>query len=336
VRFSLRLKIIGGFLVAVLATLALGVYATSTLRTATERSDASARYSEDKVSTIGAVETKFILGNLYASTMFLSGDPQISANARPRYIENTKEATDLFLTVRDDHMSAKATTIYNRVLDAVSWNNKLANSYNNTGLPVPDESVAIPTVEELIATGGKTAEGRHNEMVAGLGDLRQQIRDDAAAARADVKADADASLERLNAAVAGICLSVLAFAVGLSYFLVRRLRSTVKVLNQVADGDLTARAPEGGSDEVAEMGAALNSSLNTLHDVVCQIEEDADRLATLAREQAPVGAVAGHPSGTSLVMTNSGHTSDELAEMADNLSAMIMVFQTAKDPEPVG
>jgi methyl-accepting chemotaxis protein len=336
VRFSLRLKIIGGFIVAALATLALGVYATSTLRDATERSDASAQYSEEKVSQIGAVETRFILANSYASAMFLSSDPQIAASAKPRYIENAKAATAGFISLRDSKMSPQAKAIYDQLNVDVSWNNKLANAYTGTNLPVPDESVEIPTIEELLADHGMSGDARNSQLIAGLGDLRMQTRADATTARAEVKADADAALQRLNTAVAIICAGVLLFAVGLSYVLVRRLRSTVKVLNQVADGDLTARAPEGGTDEVAEMGAALNSSLNTLHDVVCQIEEDADRLATLARGQLPAGAVSGHPSGTSLVMTNSNHNSEELAEMADNLSAMIMVFQTEKAPEPVG
>jgi methyl-accepting chemotaxis protein len=330
------LKIIGGFLVAVLATLALGVYATSTLRDATQRSDASAQFSEEKVSQIGAIETKFILANFYASAMFLSGDAQTAAIAKPKYLENVNQATEQFVSLRDGEMSPQARAAYDTLTSAVSWNNKLANTYSGFDLPVPDPSVEIPTVEQLIADGGRSAEGKNSELISGLSDLRQQIRADAAASRAGVKADADAALQRLNTAVAVICVSVLAFAVGLSYLLVKRLRSTVKVLNQVADGDLTARAPEGGSDEVAEMGAALNSSLNTLHDVVCQIEEDADRLAGLARDQLEPGAVAGHASGTTVLMANSTRNAQELAEMADNLSAMIMVFQTAKTSEPVG
>jgi methyl-accepting chemotaxis protein len=327
------MRIIGGFLVAILATLVLGLYAASSFSGFSERSEASARASEEKVSRIAAIESQFILGNLYASATFNSQNEQAVALSRPLWLENTAQATDRFIGLRDAGLSPQATAVYNRVSNAVSWNNKLSNTFMSTHFSVPDDSVGIPTIQELMADGGKAADVRQKELMAGLGELRLQVANDAAAARAEVKADADVSLRRLGGAVALICLGLLAFAIGLSYVLVRRLRSTVKVLDRVAEGDLTARAPEGGTDEVAQMGAALNSSLVTIHDVVRQIEEDAERLSSLAREQlVPAGAVAGHPSGTTVVMAESTRNARELAEMADNLNAMIMVFQTAEDP----
>jgi methyl-accepting chemotaxis protein len=337
VRLTLRMKIVGGFLVAVLATLVLGLYAASSFSAFADRSEASARGSEEKVSRIAEIESQFILGNLYASATFNSQSPEGVAAARPQWLENTAQATERFMALRNAGLSPQAMVIYDRLAHDVSWNNKLSNSFMSTHFPVPDESVAIPTIQELMVDGGKAADVTQKALMSGLGELRLQVANDAAAARADVKADADGSLQRLGGLVAVICLGLLAFALGLSYLLVRRLRGTVKALNQVAEGDLTARAPEGGSDEVAEMGAALNSSLNTIHDVVRQIEEDAERLSSLARQQLqPADAVAGHPSGTTVVMANSTRNARELAEMADNLNAMIMVFQTAKDAEPVG
>jgi HAMP domain-containing protein len=336
VRLTLRMKIIGGFLVAVLATLVLGLYAASSFSGFADRSEASARASQEKISRVAEIESQIILGNLYGASTYNSPTPEGKALARPLWLETTAQATERFMAFRNVGLSPQALAIYNRVSHAVSWNNKLSNSFMRTQFPVPDESVAIPTVQELMADGGLAADVKQKEMRAGLSELRTQIASDASVARADVKADADGSLQRLGALVAVICLALLAFAVGLSYLLVRRLRSTVQTLNQVAEGDLTARAPEGGSDEVAEMGAALNSSLNTIHDVVRQIEEDAERLSSLAREQlVPNHAVSGHASGTTVVMADSTRNARELAEMADNLNAMIMVFQTAKDPEPV-
>jgi HAMP domain-containing protein len=336
VRLTLRLKIVGGFLVAVLATLALGVYATSTLRTATERGDASARTSEDKAKRIAETENQFILGNLYASSAVNSQSPEVVANARQLWLEYMAQATERFMGLRTAGLSPQAMAIYDRLGPTVSWNNKLSNALLRANLPVPDDSVTIPTLAELKADGAKSAEVMRKQLMSGMSELRLQVGNDAAATRAEVNADADAALQRLNIAVAVICLAVLLFAVGLSYVLVRRLRSTVKVLNQVAEGDLTARAPEGGSDEVAEMGAALNTSLDSIHDVVRQIEEDADRLAGLARDQLTPESVAAPASGTTVVMANSTRNAQELAEMADNLSAMIMVFQTDKAAQPVG
>jgi HAMP domain-containing protein len=335
VRVTLRLKIVGGFLVAVLATLVLGLYAGASFSAFADRSEASARASDEKVRRIAEIENQFILGNLYASSSLNSQSPEVVATARQLWLEYMAKATTPFMDLRTAGLSPRAMAIYDRLGPVVSWNNKLTNALLRAQLPVPDDSVTIPTLDELKADGAKSADVMRKQLMSGLGDLRVQVADDAAAGRADVKADADGALQRLGGAVVFICAGLLAFAVGLSYVLVRRLRSTVKTLNQVAEGDLTARAPEGGSDEVAEMGAALNSSLNTIHDVVRQIEEDAERLSSLAREQLmPTDAVAGPTSGTTMVMADSTRNARELADMADNLSTMIMVFQTDKEAEP--
>lgn len=77
-------------------------------------------------------------------------------------------------------------------------------------------------------------------------------------------------------------LLALGFGVALAGSITRPLRKTVAVLEEVAGGDLTQRLDVSRNDELGQMAAALNTTLSTVHDVVSQLESDADRLLTYA------------------------------------------------------
>ena len=104
----------------------------------------------------------------------------------------------------------------------------------------------------------------------------------------------------LAAIVLGILLG-LAFSASM----VRPLRKAVKVLQDVAAGDLTAHMEVDRTDEFGAMATALNTSISSLHDVVRQIDQDADTLAATL-----------------------GNENQEAAGMADNLHNMISMFIT--------
>jgi methyl-accepting chemotaxis protein len=144
-----------------------------------------------------------------------------------------------------------------------------------------------------------------------------------AQAQADANA-ADAASARttiLVTLVAGI-LAALSVAFLVARSITRRLRSVADVLDQVSDGDLTARCADVGGDEVGKMAGALNSSLSTIHDVIHQIELDAETLSDLAG----VSHVGGPTASGLALSTSDGAT--ELSMMADNLNAMISIFHT--------
>jgi methyl-accepting chemotaxis protein len=122
---------------------------------------------------------------------------------------------------------------------------------------------------------------------------------------------------------AAVVMVILALTVSVGLGLIiaqtirRPLKKTVKVLEGVADGDLTQRLIVHSADEVGQMAAALNQTLSTVHDVIEQIESDASKLSDLA--EAGRSGVGFTPD-----------TVDELAAMAGNLSAMISIFQTER------
>jgi len=116
----------------------------------------------------------------------------------------------------------------------------------------------------------------------------------------------------------------LAFALLLAFvvsgLLVRPLRKTQKELERVAGGDLTGRVDVTTRDEVGHMAASLNTTIETVHDVVKQLSEDTARLSELAHEAIEKSTSADEKERAS-----------NLADMAENLDAMISIFTLRED-----
>lgn len=133
---------------------------------------------------------------------------------------------------------------------------------------------------------------------------------------------------------AGLVLSmVLALLVAAG--VTRPLRRTVRVLQQVADGDLTPRMDVTSRDEIGEMGSALNRTLDHLGGVITSISaaaghlsqtavsfstsservaSSADELATQTEQAA--GSVTSVAEGINTVVTGSSEMSASIDEIA--------------------
>jgi methyl-accepting chemotaxis protein len=143
-----------------------------------------------------------------------------------------------------------------------------------------------------------------------------------------VKAASNQAVTAATLVVLGVLLAV-GVAVSLSLIIARTIRrpltQTGRVLEQVAEGDLTIRMERNTRDEIGIMAAALNTSVSTMHDVIAEIEAQAVTLSDVAERAV-------------------SHTSDEervvdaetLAELASNLNAMISVFTIERHPEVAG
>lgn len=114
-------------------------------------------------------------------------------------------------------------------------------------------------------------------------------------------------------------LVAVAVAVAVTLIVARAIRRplavTTQVLEQVAEGDLTARMEWPDHDEFGVMAASLNTSVSTMHDVVAELEAQAEKLSDFADEAV---------SHTSSVERTAD--AKKLAQMASNLNAMISVF----------
>ena len=89
-------------------------------------------------------------------------------------------------------------------------------------------------------------------------------------------------------------IAVVLIAVGSFWFarrLTRRMRSIVRVLDQVAAGDLTARATKiTGSDELAQMTAALHAALDRIGLAFSNIAQSAGELTRSSESLSTIGA----------------------------------------------
>lgn len=76
-------------------------------------------------------------------------------------------------------------------------------------------------------------------------------------------------------ALAWVAAPTLLVVIGLGVFLAlgsaRRMRALSRVMDQVGDGNLAARAPEGGGDEIARIGQAINEMLTHIDMLVANI-----------------------------------------------------------------
>src|SRR5262249_44127577 len=143
--------------------------------------------------------------------------------------------------------------------------------------PVPDPSVPALQLENMSAMQGiqttiaQTAEA-----------LRQQITKDATQAREQASGDADHQIQVLLWVIALVGFGIVGFGLWLSGRIVRR----------AADGDLTPRFEDGGTDEVGEMATALNTTLGTVQEVMGQLGADVEELSAFAEQSSAQSATA--------------------------------------------
>jgi methyl-accepting chemotaxis protein len=323
VKTTLKLKIIGSFVLATLVTTALGLFGARTFSTSSENSDASTRQSLDQVQQVTDIELAFLMTVYYTDGTFKSVDvlDNFKDLAIEQYLAAMEDTTTKLVAFEDAPMSSAARDLYDQALDHTSYLNQASNSLLDTDLVVPNPAVAAPISSDMVPQ----IEDRQAQQREVLGNLRAQVQADAWSARATVTADNERAQRMLLIAAVVASATLLAAGIWLSGRLVRRLRATVKVLHRVADGDLTARFDDTGTDEVGEIATALNSSVSTIQEVVCQLESDADTLARLAqlslsRERAISSGTAG------AIVSDSFDCNAEVAEMAENLNNMIRVF----------
>jgi len=99
-----------------------------------------------------------------------------------------------------------------------------------------------------------------------------------------------ASYTEKTAIVSSVILAAITSAALLNVLItgliVRPLRGAVRVLESVAEGDLTQRMEAEGNDEVGRMALALNRALESMNSALLAVNEAADRTAAGSRQIA--------------------------------------------------
>jgi methyl-accepting chemotaxis protein len=316
VKPTLRVKIVSGFLVAAVAAVAIGLVGSHLVTSTHNTDEQSARENLLRVVTVSDAQVSLLMGEVFGSGILIYGR---NDSLTTQMVAATKATTDSIITLGHYKLSPAARALHAKLVQSHSALVGLENNLFGLSLPVPDPSVPALKLENL-----GQMQAIQTTIAATAQGLRQQISKDAAQARSSTTADANHRIQLLLWIVAGVGLAIVAFGVWLSGRLVRRVKETARILERVAEGDLTPRFEGGGHDEVGEMAAALNTTLGTVHDVMCQLEADADELSAFAEQaseqSATASAAVNQMSGyVRAVRTNSAG----MLEHTDRLAALV-------------
>jgi methyl-accepting chemotaxis protein len=313
---TLRFKIVAGFLVAAIAAVAVG-FVGGHLVTATHDNDERvAQEGLSRIILVSNAQVSLLMGEVFGSGILIYGR---NDSLTTQMVAATKATTDDLLKLGQEPLSPKARALYTNLVKSHSSLVKLENNLFGLSLAVPDPSVPALKLENM-----QSMQAIQTTIAATAESLRQQITADAAQARAQTTTDADHQIQVLIWVVAAVGFGVIVFGVWLSRRLVSRVKTTAEILGRVAEGDLTPRFEDGGHDEVGEMATALNTTLGTVHDVICELESDADELSTLAEQTSQQSATASTAANqiNNFVRTMRAATTG-MADHAERLSSMV-------------
>ncbi len=271
-RVGLRTRLLAAMLLVALTTLAVGGVGIQRMSVLSDKADQV--YSDGAVPLDGLRQLQVTWWQLAAHTA-RAAIPTLP----PPSIAASLEKADATRTVLAEQTAAEgemplsgaSRAAYDEFTAAVdTYLGVLAQLQQAAG------SGDLAAVQPLITRLNETEAAIEESLVAATGAATDAATGTAADAR-----DAYESARTLTLAiiVVGMVLSV-----ALALLVVRSVAGPLSrirnVLDQVARGDLTGRAPVGGRDELAAMGRSLNSSLDSLSGVLRLVRSSAGGLAT--------------------------------------------------------
>jgi methyl-accepting chemotaxis protein len=209
----------------------------------------------------------------------ISQDPLTQAAAREEITEHGAMLTEELAKVKEQHLG-KA------VDDAVDAQADDVKVYRQLGLDVLDTIAAGEPYDDVVAR----VEKQFNKMEGNLPAIANAIEAADHSARAALVTSRDDS--RRWAFILGTTAIVVLAGIAwrISRSIIRPLRSSVALLNGVADGDLSQRVEVTGHDEVSQMGAALNTALANLAGTMTEISHHSSTLASASEELTAVSS----------------------------------------------
>jgi methyl-accepting chemotaxis protein len=272
---GLRERLLASFALVLLIMIILGSFAVN--RMASLNSSASEVYSEGTVplSTIQRLEITFRTYTTNAASAAIPGQPAADAAT------TGKQAADAFTSMgeqleaaRTVHMSETSKTLVDRVRTQYKEFGQLLDDATHGRVTDPNVGSTLNKISLSISAALTEA-----------GAAEQK----AAKAHADEAARAyeNARMSTFIMLAVGVVLSM-TLALMTAGALLRPLRRAIEVLDQVADGDLRVRVPVSGSRELAQMGTAVNRSLDSLADVLRLVTGSAARLSNASQRLTTV------------------------------------------------
>ena len=125
----------------------------------------------------------------------------------------------------------------------------------------------------------------------------QELGEMNAAQLAGVQKDAAAMVASRTVTLLAVALITIGLVLGLCVVIAKtilgHLRATVQLLNEVSQGNLTRRMEVSGTDEIAQMGNALNETIDRLSGIISGIDADANVLSAQSAALSTTGEILG-------------------------------------------
>jgi methyl-accepting chemotaxis protein len=305
-------RLLGAFLLVSLVTTVLGVVFINRLATLNDRAGQIYTQGTAPVDALRVVQSDWWS---YQFSSALQGNATIDAASAA---QATKDMATKLDTLTADVAAASKT--------------QLASGARKHLTDFQDHYAVYKTQLDALNAGTARGEKASAETITTILKVVDQLPADAAAASTVEKASAkqqavdatdtykSARTMTIVVLLFGIALSI-ALAVLTARSVVRPVRRTVDVLEGLAAGDLTVRVPVSGSDEIAQMGHALNRSLDSIGSVIALIGESATELSSSSERYAAVSAnMAGAVEQTASRAQIATATADEVSRNVGTVS----------------
>jgi methyl-accepting chemotaxis protein len=184
--------------------------------------------------------------------------------------------------------------------------------------PAP-AGITLPTsLPDQYALWGNT----ENTMNTAVDQLMTLERSQAAQASTEAHHDATSAQQIMLALVTIGVLLALALALLVGRGISRRLVEVRRVLDAVADGDLTGTAADAGGDEVGMMATAVNRATASIRQTVAALADSARTLADSSHQlSASAEAIAGNAHDTSAQTSLLASASEDVSRSVQTVAA---------------
>jgi methyl-accepting chemotaxis protein len=251
-------------------------------------------------------------------------------NGAPSALESYAEADDRFqravaearrlIRDRDQHIRLDSAVVMARL-----WNEEVAQEGIRLRRAVLAGDVAFDAVIAFFETGaGPRAAERTRAAIRGLDARATELAQEHHHRMAD-------SVRRMQLASLLFALLAMGVAIAVAVWIAARistpLTDAVAFAERVAGGDLTARIPEGGKDEIGRLSRALNLMSERLAELVGEVDEATARVASAAEQiaatsEAMSGTIDAQVGATENVSSSMEEIASQIARVAQNAEAL--------------
>jgi methyl-accepting chemotaxis protein len=300
----IRIRILGSFAIVLAIFIAVGVYAINSLGASSTNIDAAQAKGFNPLVLMSSVQHEMD-DSTSDAVMGIYGPEDTRAQYIDQYTQRSTLSNKDLARLGTMDLPASIRPQYEKVVETSSSAVMLTNLLFHQNLKPLDPKA--PPVDLAHANNIL------NDRAAAVQKLKESFTASARGEFDTVKSDSDSTKSTMVVVLGLAVVTALGIGLYLSARITRPLKRTVRVLENVADGDLTQHLDITSKDEIGEMAAALNRTLDRTADVVRSIDGDADRLAT---------AAAGFTSRNDQVTATAEHVATEAENASESVDAV--------------